>query len=259
MMSRIHPTAVVDPDAQLADDVVVGPYCIIGANVIVASGTELMGHAFVDGHTTIGEQCTVYPFASLGTRTQDKKYKGGHPRVEIGSRTTVREYVTVNAGTDDGSLTQVGDDCLLMAYSHVAHNCLVGNHAILVNAATLAGEVIVEEYATVGALTGVHQFTRIGKMAFIGGCSRVTQDVPPFMIGVGNPVEIRGTNAVGLERRGVSADTRRDLKRCYKALFRDKLATQAALEKIEAEIDPSPEVRHLVHFIRQSERGIAKS
>ena len=146
-----------------------------------------------------------------------------------------------------------------MAYSHVAHNCEVGDHVILVNAATLAGEVMIEEYATVGALTGVHQFTRIGKMSFIGGCSRVTQDVPPFMTGVGNPVEIRGTNAVGLERRGVHKDTRRDLRRCFKALFREGLATQAALEKIETEYGASAEVQHLVSFIRQTERGIAKA
>lgn len=258
-MSTIHPTAVIDSAAQLADEVVIGPYCVIGPHVSIGSGTEVLGHAFIDGHISLGEGCTVYPFASLGTRTQDKKYAGGEPRVEIGDRTVVREYVTVNAGTDDSSLTKVGNDALLMAYSHVAHNCVVGDHAILVNAATLAGEVVVEDYATVGALTGVHQFTRIGKMSFIGGCSRVTQDVPPFMMGVGNPVEIRGTNAVGLERRGVTKDVRRDLKRSFKALFREGLATQAALEKIEAEFGESSEVQHLVSFIRHSERGIAKS
>ena len=257
-MSDIHPTAVVDPGAEIGDGVRIGPYCIVGDGVRIGSGSSLHSHVVIDGDTWLGANCVVYPFACLGTRTQDKKYTGGQPGVRIGERVTIREYATVNAGTQEGSYTRVGSDCLLMAYSHVAHNCEVGDHAMLVNAATLAGEVVVEPYATVGALTGVHQFTRIGTMAFIGGCSRVVQDIPPYMIAVGNPIEVRGTNSVGLERRGVSPEARRELRQAYRLLYRGNLGTSAAIEKMRAKNLVSPEVQRLIQFFESSARGLAK-
>lgn len=257
-MSDIHPTAVVDSSAELGEGVRIGPYCVIGAGARLGTGTHLHSHVVIDGDTWLGDACIVYPFACLGTRTQDKKYSGGQPGVRIGERVTIREYVTVNAGTQEGSYTRVGSDCLLMAYAHVAHNCEIGDHAMLVNAATLAGEVVVEPWATIGALTGVHQFTRIGTMAFIGGCSRVVQDIPPFMIAVGNPIEVRGPNSVGLERRGVSAEARRELRQAYRLLYRENLGTSAAVARMRAENLNAPEVQRLIEFVESSTRGLAK-
>lgn len=257
-MSKIHPTAVVDPGAELGSDVQIGPYCVLGEGTRLGDGTKLHSHVVIDGDTILGEQCEVYPFACLGTRTQDKKYTGGQPGARIGDRVVIREYVTVNAGTQEGSYTRVGSDCLLMAYAHVAHNCEIGDHAMLVNAATLAGEVVVEPYATVGALSGVHQFTRIGTMAFIGGCSRVVQDIPPYMIAVGNPIEVRGTNTVGLERQGVSSEARRELRQAYRLLYRENLGTSVAVERMRAEGFNSPEVQRLIAFVEASTRGLAK-
>lgn len=257
-MPGIHSTAIVEPGAELGEGVEIGPYSVIGAHVRLGARTRVRSHVNLDGWTTIGPDCEIYPFASIGTRTQDLKYKGGAPRVEIGAQTTIREYVTVNAATADGDVTRVGSHCLLMAYAHVAHDCRVGDRVVVANCGTLAGHVMIEDEAIVGGLCGLHQFVRLGRMCIIGGCSKVTQDVPPFMMADGNPLQVRGLNSVGMKRRGISEEAQQALKRAFKVFFRENLSTRQALEKITGEIEPLPEIEHWLAFIKASERGIAK-
>jgi UDP-N-acetylglucosamine acyltransferase len=257
-MPSIHPSAVVAPGADIADDAVVGPFCTVGAHARIGPGARLVSHVAVDGWTTVGAGCTVFPFASLGSQTQDLKYKGGSPRAEIGDRTTIREYVTVNAATFDGETTRVGSDCHIMAYAHIAHDCVVGNRVIIANAGTLAGHVVIEDQAIVGGLVGIHQFVRIGRLCIIGGCSKVTQDVPPFMMADGHPLGIHGINSVGLKRAGVDDHAQALLKKAFRLLYRQNLTTARALEEIGRQLDPVPEIGQLVDFVRKSERGIAK-
>jgi len=257
-MTAVHPTAVVAPGAELGADVEVGAYSIVGPRVRIGDGARILPHVFLDGWTTLGAGCTVFPFASLGSQTQDLKFKGGRTFVEIGERTTIREYVTVNSGTEEGEVTKVGAGCLLMAYSHVAHKCRVGDGVIIANGGTLAGHVAVEDHARIGGLTAVHQFVRIGRLSIVGGMSRIVQDVPPFMLAEGNPAAVHGPNAVGLERAGVSPEARAKIKAAYKILYRQGLSTSQALEKIGGEIEACPEIEHLAAFIRASERGIIK-
>lgn len=257
-MTEIHPTAIIESGAELDEGVKIGPYCIIGAHVKIGKNTKIMGHVYLDGWTTIGPQCTIFPFASIGTQTQDLKYKGATTFVEIGERTTLREYVTVNSGTNEGDVTRVGARCHIMAYSHVAHQCVVGNEVIISNAGTLAGHVIVEDGAIIGGLCGVHQFVRIGRMCIIGGCSKATQDIPPFMMADGNPATIHGLNTVGLQRHNVPEETRRILKEAHRIIYRQNLTVHKALETIKTELSPCPELEHLVAFIASSERGIAR-
>jgi UDP-N-acetylglucosamine acyltransferase len=257
-MTDIHPTAVIAAGAGIADGVAIGPYCVVGPNVTVGSGTKLMSHVVLDGHTKIGSNCAIFPFASIGTQTQDLKFKGGKTYVEIGDRTTIREYVTVNSATDEGKTTKVGSDCHICAYAHIAHACKVGDGVIMSNCATLAGEVVVEDQAIIGGLSAAHQFVRIGRLCMVGGCSAVRQDCPPFMMVVGNPAEVAGLNSVGLKRKNVSEAAQSELKRAYKILYRDGLSTSQALEKMRAELAMSPEVEHLISFIEGSERGITK-
>lgn len=254
----VHSTAVVSPGAQLGEGVEIGPYSVIGPQVTIGAGTRLMSHVVLDGRTTIGRECTVFPFASIGTQTQDLKYKGGKTYVEIADRTTVREYVTINSGTNEGEVTKVGSDCHIMAYAHVAHGSVVGNEVIMANGASLAGEVIVEDQANIGGLTGVHQFVRIGRMCFVGGMSRITQDCPPYMIVVGIPAEVPGINSVGLARRGVPDESQALLKQAYKLLYRSGLSTRQAIERIQGEVTMCPEVEYLLAFVGKSERGITK-
>ena len=257
-MSEIHPTAIVAAGAELDAGVAIGPYSIIGPHVKISKGTKIMGHVYLDGWTTIGPQCVIFPFASIGTQTQDLKYKGGVTFVEIGERTTLREYVTVNSGTNEGDVTRVGARCHIMAYSHVAHQCLIGNDVIISNAGTLAGHVIVEDGAIIGGLSGVHQFVRIGRMAIIGGCSKATQDIPPFMTADGNPAAIHGLNTIGLQRHNVPEETRRVLKEAHRIIYRQNLTVNQALETIKAELPSCPELEHLATFIAASTRGIAR-
>lgn len=254
----IHSTAIVDRGAEIAEGAVIGPYCVLGPHVKIGAGTKLMSHVVVDGWTTIGANCNVFPFASLGTQTQDLKFRGGKTFVEIGDRTTIREYVTVNSATADGEVTKVGSDCHIMAYCHVAHACRVGNQVIMANCATLAGEIVVEDQAVIGGLAAVHQFTKIGRMCMIGGCSAIRQDCPPFVLVAGNPPVVGGLNTVALERRGVTPEARQMLKRAYRILYREGLSTRQALEKIRAEVQQCPEVRHFVEFVESSQRGIIK-
>jgi UDP-N-acetylglucosamine acyltransferase len=231
---------------------------VIGENVVLGARCRLHSHAVIDGHTRLGQENEIFPFASIGLKTQDLKWKGGITRTEIGDNNTFREYVTVNSATGDGEATSIGSNNHILAYSHIAHNVTLGNRVIMSNVATLAGHVIVEDHAVVGGLAAVHQFCRIGKMSIIGGCSKVVQDVPPFMLADGNPAETRTINKVGMERNGVSEEAQSALRQAYKILFREGLTIPNALVRIEKELPPLPEVQHLVNFVRASERGISK-
>lgn len=258
MSAQIHPTAIINDGAVIGENVKIGPYCVIGSDVTIGDGSELISHVVVDGYTFVGSHCTLHPFARIGGQTQDLKFKGGKPGVKIGDRTVIREYVTVNAATNDGEFTTVGSDCLIMAYCHVAHCCQVGNRVIMANLAQLSGHVIVEDMATIEGSVGVVQFCRIGTMAFIGGGSVVRKDVPPYMIGVGSPFEIRSTNKIGMERRGVSEGSRKQLKEAFRLLYRKELSVTQALEEIEKTLEQTEEVTHLVEFIKNSQTGITR-
>jgi len=257
-MKSIHPTAVVHSAAQIGEDCMVGPYCIIGENVVIGPGTTLHSHVVIDGHTTLGERNDIFPFVSIGLKTQDLKWKGGLTRVEIGSDNTFREHVTINSATSGSAVTRLGSHNHILAYAHVAHDCTLGSHIVMSNVATLAGHIVVEDHAIIGGLAAIHQFCRIGRMSIIGGCSKVVQDVPPFMLVDGNPAETRTVNKVGLERNGVSEETQCTLKHAYKILFRDGLTIPNALAKIEMELPHSEELAHLIQFARASERGLSK-
>lgn len=254
----IHPTAIVHPKAEIGPDCEIGPYCIIGENVVLGARCRLHSHVVIDGLTRLGEGNEVFPFASLGLQTQDLKWRGGATRTEIGDRNTFREYVTIHSATADGETTVVGSDNHILAYSHIAHNVTLGNHVIMSNVATLAGHVRVEDYAVVGGLAAVHQFCRIGKMSIIGGCSKVVQDVPPFMLADGNPAETRTVNKVGMERHGVPEASQAVLRQAFKLLFREGLTIPNALARIAQELPQGPELQHLTEFVRTSERGISK-
>lgn len=257
-MIEIHPTAIVHPGAQMGADCFIGPYCIIGGHVSLGEACRLHAHVVMDGHTTLGCRNEIFPFACIGLRTQDLKWKGGMTRTEIGDDNTFREYVTIHSATQDGDVTRVGSHNHLLAYCHVAHNALIGNHVIMSNVATLAGHVKVEDYAVIGGLAAVHQFCRIGTMSIIGGCSKVVQDVPPFMLVDGNPGQTRTVNKVGMKRNGVSEEAQTAIKQAYKLLFREGLTIPNALARIEAELPSLPEIQHLVAFARASERGLSK-
>jgi UDP-N-acetylglucosamine acyltransferase len=257
-MQAIHPTALIHPGARLGSGCQVGPYCVIGEHVVLGAGCKLHSHVVIDGHTVLGQENEIFPFASIGLKTQDLKWQGGMTRTQIGDRNTFREYVTIHSATGDGEVTVVGSYNHILAYCHIAHNVVLGNHVVMSNVATLAGHIQVEDHAVIGGLAAIHQFCRIGRMSIIGGCSKVVQDVPPFMMADGNPAQTRTINKVGLERNGVSEEAQNALKQAYKILFRDKLTISNALARIEAELPDLPEVRHLVQFGRTSERGLSK-
>jgi UDP-N-acetylglucosamine acyltransferase len=257
-MPKIHPTAVLHPRSRIGDDCEIGPYCVIGGDVVLGPGCRLHSHVVIDGHTRLGTQNEIFPFACLGLKTQDLKWKGGVTRTEIGDRNTFREYVTVHSATGDGETTVIGSNNHILAYCHIAHNCALGDRIIMSNVATLAGHVTVGDQAVVGGLAAVHQFCRIGRLAMIGGCSKVVQDVPPYMMADGNPAETRTINKVGMERSGLSGDAVAALRQAYKILFREKLTIPNALARIAKELPPLPEVQLLIDFVRTSERGISK-
>jgi UDP-N-acetylglucosamine acyltransferase len=254
----IHASAIIHPKAQIGSGCEVGPFCVIGEHVTLGDHCKLLSHVVIDGHTTLGKQNQVFPFASLGLKTQDLKWKGGVTRLEIGDRNVFREGVNIHSATDDGNATVIGSDNLLLSYVHIAHDCALGNHIIMSSYSALAGHVIVEDHAILGGFTAVHQFSRIGKFSMTGGCSKVAQDVAPFMIVDGNPAETRTVNKIGMERNGFSTEAQAALRQAYKILFREELSTPNALLKIEKELPPLPEVQHLVRFVRGSERGITK-
>lgn len=256
----IHPAAIVDPEARISPSAEIGPYCIIGAGVEIGARTRLMANVYVEGVTRIGEDNTFYPNSTVGVASQDLKYKGERAETRIGSRNKIREFVSIHRGTQGGGLvTEIGDDNLIMAYAHVAHDVRVGNHTQLGNAVTFAGHVIVEDWAVIEAFSGVHQFCRIGKHAFVGGYSVVTKDVLPFSMTV-TPREARvfGENKVGLERRGFAKDSIESLHKAFRLLTKSGLNTTQAVERIRAEVPECPEVCELLQFMERCERGFIK-
>lgn len=256
----IHPTTIVDPSAKIHPSCKIGPYCTIGANVELGEGCELISHVAIDGPTKIEARNRFFPFSSIGLAPQDISYNGEPTRLEIGDQNVIREFVTINRGTvKGGGLTRVGSHNLIMAYTHIAHDCVIGDHIIMANAATLGGHVIVEDWATVGALCPVHHFVRIGAYAFVGGGTTVTRDVLPFSkTAAERGTRAYGLNAVGLERRGFSKDRIRKIHHAYKVLLASKLNTSQAVEKLRAEDDRGEDVEMLIKFIQTSERGVIK-
>lgn len=255
--TQIHETAIIAKGVSIGNNVVIEPYVIINSpHVILEDGVVIKSHAYIDGHTTIGEGSTIYPGAIIGTKTQDLKYRGERTYVKIGKRCDIREFVTINSSCGEDTSVIVGDDCLIMAYCHVAHNCVVGNRVIMSNNATLAGHVEVGDYAVIGGMTPIHQFVRIGSYAMVGGMSRVTHDVPPYTIGAGIPYKFGGLNVVGLKRHGFSLDIRKELSQAFKCVYRSELTLSEALNKIETELKPYPEVLNFLAFCRSSKRGL---
>lgn len=254
----IHSTAIIDPKANLGTDVSIGPYCVVEGSATLGDGCQLKSHAVITGNTTLGPNNVVYPFVAIGQQTQDLKYQGEPTSLVIGEGNVFRENVTVHRSTSNDAPTRIGNHGNFLAYSHIAHDCVVGDHVIFSNNGTLAGHVEVEDHAIIGGLTAIHQFCRIGQHAIIGGCSKIVQDVPPFMIADGNPAVVRGVNKVGLERRGFSDADVRALREAYKVLFRDQLNTQQALERIDVSLGDVAVIQQLIVFVKESERGIIR-
>ena len=255
---KIHKTAVIHPDAKLANGVTVGPYSVIGPNVTISENVRIATHCNIDGNTTIGKNCQIFTGAVVGNIPQDKKYDGGEGvSLEIGEGNIIREYVTIHVGTvDGGGKTIIGNDNLFMAYSHVAHDCIVGNNCVMANVGTLAGHVTLEDNAVVGGLSAVHQFVRLGRLSIVGGCSKVVQDVPPFSMCDGHPAKVYNLNFIGLRRAKMPAESISLLKQSFKILFHSDLSKVNALEKLEKEIEPCPEVEHLIFFAKTTKRGL---
>lgn len=256
----VHATAVVDPASRIDPSAEIGPYCVVGPDVEIGARTRLMAHVFVDGPSRIGEDNVFFPFSTVGVAPQDLKYKGERSETVIGSRNRIREFVSIHRGTEGGGMiTSIGDDNLLMAYVHVAHDVRIANHVVIGNGVGFAGHVVVEDWAWMGAMSGVHQFCRIGRHAIVGAGSIVTQDILPFSSTV-SPREIKvfGANATGLQRRGFSAETVEALHKAFRLLTRSKLNTSQAVERIRAEVAQTPEVEELLAFIAKSERGFVK-
>lgn len=254
--SRIHPTAIISSAAELGAEVEVGPYAIIGENCVVGDGCAIAPRATLERNVTLGVNVKVGIGTILGGSPQDLKFAGEETTVEIGEGTVIREYTTINRGTAQSFKTTVGKNCLLMSYVHLGHDCHIGNSVILSNVVQLAGHVTIEDRAIVSGLSAVHQFVRIGRQSFIGGCSRVSKDIPPFLKAVGNPVKLYGLNTVGLQRSGMDEATIRELKRAYRLLFRSDLNVSQAMERVQNELEPMTEVRELVRFVEASERGV---
>ena len=256
---KIHPETDISPKAKLGKDVQVGAYSVIGDNVVVGDGTVIGAHCVLEGHTSIGKNCEIFSGAVIGSRPQDLKYKGEKSLLEIGDNNIIREYCTFNIGTGEGGRTEVGKDNLIMAYSHIAHDCVVGNNCVIANCGTLAGHVTIEDKAVLGGLVAIHQFTTIGTLSIIGGCSKVVQDIPPFSTCDGHPARVYSLNFIGLKRNDIPKDSIDKLRHAYKLLFNSGHSIRHALELIEKEIPADKHISYLVNFIKNSERGVAHS
>jgi UDP-N-acetylglucosamine acyltransferase len=256
--AQIHPTAIIDPGAEIGSGTMVGPYCVIGRDVIVGADCWLQHHVTLCGPMRAGGGNKFYAFCSIGQQTQDLKYQGEPTYLEVGDDNTFREFVTVNRSTTSEGKTRIGDRGNFLAYSHIGHDCIVGNEVVFSNNGTLAGHVQVHDYAVMGGLTAVHQFCRIGRFAITGGCSKIVQDVPPFMIADGNPAKIRGINLVGMERKGVSPDTVKLIKEAFRIIYRSKYNTRQAMDAIRNELPATEEIQLVIDFIEKSERGIIR-
>ncbi|MCY4387139.1 MAG: acyl-ACP--UDP-N-acetylglucosamine O-acyltransferase [Desulfurellaceae bacterium] len=257
--TAIHPSAVIAPGAELDHGVRVGPYAVIGQQVHIGRDSSIGPHSVVEGHTTIGCENQIFQFASVGAIPQDKKYQGEDSRLTIGDRNTIREFATLNTGTTGGGLvTRIGNDNLFMVYSHVGHDCQIGNNVILANCATLAGHVLLEDYVGVGGLAAIHQFTRVGESAYLGGGAMVSLDVPPYCVAQGDRARLFGLNLIGLKRRGFGEEQLNALKKAYRTLFAEGLTLKEAADRTRQEQASSPEVVHLTDFIASSQRGICR-
>ncbi len=258
LKTNIHSSSIVSPDAKLAEGVTIGPFCIVGKGVKLGKNANLISHVTIE-HTEAGDNCTIYPFAAIGLPPQDLRYKDEKTMVKIGNNNTIREFVTIHRASIAGDkVTSIGNNNFLMAYAHIAHDCKIGNSVIMANAATLAGHVIVEDNAFIGGLVAVHQFTRIGAYAMIGGFSGVAQDVPPYTITSGGRAKLYGLNLVGLKRHGFNEHAIKEIKQAYKTLFRSKLPLKEAIEKVQKEGRHSKEIMHLIEFLENNKRGICR-
>jgi len=257
--SEVHPTAVVAAGAQLGHGVRIGPYAVVGADVVLGDGVDVGPHAVIDGHTAIGRGTRVFNFASVGLDPQDVHYRGEPTRVEIGEGCHIREFVSIHRGTESGGgLTRVGDGCMIMAYSHVAHDCRVGDKVVMANGATLAGHVEIQDHAVIGGLTAIHQFARIGRNAFIGGASAVSMDVVPFLSAAGNRARVSGVNVVGLRRGGFSEEAIASVRQAHRIVFRSNLRLEQALEELERKFSSVPEVQCMLEFLQTGQRGFCR-
>ena len=255
---EIHPSAIVDSKAELRAGTIVGPYCIVGSDVMLGEGCWLQHHVTLCGPMRAGRENKFYAYCSIGQQTQDLKYAGEPTYLEIGNENTFREFCTVNRSTKSDGKTRVGNRGNFLAYSHIGHDCTVGDSVVFSNNGTLAGHVEVGDHAVMGGLTAVHQFCRIGRFAITGGCSKIVQDVPPFLIADGNPAQIRGVNLVGLERACYAPESVKAIKEAFRLIYRSKLNTRQAIEAVRIQIEPREEVTHLIEFIEKSERGIIR-
>jgi len=257
-LTQIHPSAVIDSKAEIGEDVQIGPFAVIEADVKIGDGCEIHPHAVIASGTTIGSKSRIFSGAVIGTIPQDLKFDNEKTFVSIGENTTCREYATVNRGTNHSWTTRVGDNCLLMAYSHTAHDCQIGNNVVIANAVNMAGHVVIEDHVGVGGMCAIHQFVHIGDHSFIGGMSAIKKDVPPYILAMGDPLTYGGLNSVGLSRRGFTPEVLSLLKKAYKVLYRQNLTIDQAVEKIEQEFEMVPELSRLLDFLKGSERGIIR-
>lgn len=258
MSAQIHESAVVSKSAIIGNNVQIGPYCVIGDNVEIGDGSIIGPNAVIHGWTSIGKDCRIFQFASVGEDPQDLKFKGEKSYTFIGDRTVIREGATIHRATGEENETRIGNDCLLMAYIHVAHNCILGNHVIMSNLASCAGHAVVEDRVVIGGMAGVHQFVKIGRNAMVGGMSKLVQDVVPYTIVDGHPAKVVGINSVGISRAGIPLESRHNIKKAYKILYRSGLTLTEAIAVIEQEVDSCEEVEHLLRFLRNAERGICR-
>jgi UDP-N-acetylglucosamine acyltransferase len=255
----IHPTAIVSAKAKIAKEVAIGPFSVIGDHVIIGEGTQIMPHVVIDPYVEIGANCRIFQYAAIGAAPQALKFNNEETWVKIGSGCIIREFVTIHRGTaEGGGLTQVGDGCLLMAYTHVAHDCKVGRSVVMSNNATLAGHIHIGDHASIGGLVAIHQFVRVGEYAFVGGKSAVVKDIPPYVLAAGDRATLHGLNQIGLKRHGFSDATISQLKKAYRIIFRIGLTLNEAFQRVAAEVEPSPEVNNFIEFIKSSERGITR-
>lgn len=257
-MNNIHPTAIIDKSVELGDNVTVGPFTIIEENVKIGNNCTINSNVLIGKRTTLGEGCNIHHGAVVGSAPQDLKYAEEETFLTVGNNTTIREYATLNRATTHSYYTRVGDNCLLLAYSHVAHDCNVGNNVILSNSVNLAGHVTVEDYVGIGGLTPVHQFVKIGAHSFIGGGLRIPKDVPPFILAMGEPLKFAGLNKVGLQRRGFSEETIKALKEAYKVLYKSGLTVNEAKKELESRYSGNNDVQHLIDFLNTADRGIIR-
>jgi UDP-N-acetylglucosamine acyltransferase len=255
----IHPTAIVDSKAEIDSDVQIGAYSIIGESVFIGSGTKIGPHVVIEPFVTIEPNCQIFQYAAIGAPPQSVKFKGETSYIKIARNTIIREFVTIHRGTEfGGGITEIGEECFLMAYTHIAHDCTIGRQVVMANNATLAGHITIGDHATIGGLSAIHQFARIGEYAFIGGLTAVPKDVPPYVLASGERARLRGLNTVGLKRHGFSKKARSELKKAYRIIFRIGLTLTEAIQRVKAEVDQIPEVVNFTDFIKSSERGVTR-